>query len=670
MILLQASHITKQFDGHEVLLDASVVIQEGDRIALIGANGSGKSTLLRIIVGELTADSGDISLIRSASIGYVAQFIVEDEHDTVFRYVAKSFDHIRLMEQKMREFEISMAQPEIYGDTRKFNDLSTQYDLVQQEFTNLNGYAVETRIRRVLAGLRFPKEMHDLPVTALSGGQKTRLALARLLAVEPTLLILDEPTNYLDTDTLTWLEDYLVAYAGAVLMVSHDRYFLDKIAHTVYEMEKGQTTRYTGNYTAYVEEKANRFEEDTKRYEAQQQEIERLETFVQKNIVRATTTKRAQSRRKLLDKMVRLSSPTVSTAKLAVRFVAGRQSGKDLLRIANLQFGYPDKAMPGPLNLYVARGQRIALVGPNGIGKTTLLKTLVGQLPRLAGDVKWGTHADIGYYDQEQTGLDDSKTVLSQIWDEFPGFDITTIRTALGRFLFRGEDVTQPVSGLSGGERSRLSLCRLMLKRSNVLVLDEPTNHLDLMSKEVLEDSLQDYDGTLLFVSHDRYFIDALATHVVLLDESGFTTYIGNFTEYQMKRRDEQRWADEENEQKERRVQTSALPPQSDALSAAFTGSAMAHRSGGNGSGKRHIRSADLRKLRNRVDEFETAIATVEEQLNQLGSRMIAASVAQEFTELHAHQREHDALTQQHARLLADWEVVAAELEALETPEE
>jgi ATP-binding cassette subfamily F protein 3 len=654
MIVLQASHVQKQYDGNLVLKDATLVVKSKDRVALVGANGAGKTTLLRILVGLESADSGEVSFGKDVSVGYVAQYMDADDDVSVFDFVAASFHRIRQMEAELHALEATMARPDVYADSDKLETITARYARLQQAFDDAGGYAIEARVRRVLDGLAFPPAMHTQPVKSLSGGQKTRLSLARLLATEPDLLVLDEPTNYLDTTTLSWLEDYLRGYPGAVLVVSHDRYFLDQVTTVTYELQDGTTTRYEGNYSAYVEEKAARLEQAMKRYEAQQQEIQRIETFIQKNIARASTTKRAQSRRKLLMRMERLERPHDTDARMAVRFACARPTGRDVLRLEGLVVGYPGRPLAGPLDLHVLRGQRLAIIGPNGIGKSTLLKTLVGQIPPLAGTMVWGQHVDVGYYDQEQEDLDDDKTVLAQIHDEFPHLDLTTVRTALGRFLFRGEDVQRKVAGLSGGERSRLALCRLMLRQANVLVFDEPTNHLDLISKEVLEDALTDYEGTLIFVSHDRYFIDALATHVLRIDESGHRLYIGNYTDYLEKRADEEKWG------------TGAGPEQTTPTSGAKSGRSDETQRTEHNAAKTSVRSADLRKLRNRVTDLEEQISAIEAEQQALAAAMVEAADRQDYEAGQRLQADHERLEAEHQRLLQEWEELAEELEALE----
>ncbi len=661
MILVQASHIAKQFDGKEVLKDASLVVQSGERVGFIGNNGAGKSTLLRILIGEYAADSGSVSLAKGATMGYVAQFRVTDDSVSVFDFAAESFADLFAMEVRLRAMETEMAKPDVHGDEAVFRKLTEDYDVLRHEFEDRGGYGAEARIRRVLDGLQFPKEVHRLPVGVLSGGQKTRLALAKLLVSEPDVLVLDEPTNYLDTDTMDWLESYLISYRGAVLLVSHDRYFLDHVATSIVELENGCTTSYTGNYESYMEQKSANLEADIKRYEAQQEEIKRIETFVQKNIVRASTTKRAQSRRKLLEKMVRLERPSESTPKLALRFTCHRESGKDVLTSERLVFGYPDKPMTGsPLDLYVARGQRLAILGPNGIGKTTLLRTLVGELQPISGDVHWGQHVSLGYYDQEQTHLIESKTVLDLIWDEHPSLDITTIRTALGRFLFRGESVNSPVATLSGGEKSRLALCQLMMRQPNVLVMDEPTNHLDLLAKEVLEDALEDYEGTILMVSHDRYFIDAIATHILTLDADAHKLYIGNYSEYVQKRNEDEKWAQESELEN---VQNSVAKGR--VAGARDVTANVAETSAGMAEKPRVVRSADVRRLRDKIEACETRIAKLEARQAEIGELFLNPDTMRDGEKVASLQDELAKLGEEHDAQMEQWEALSLELDSL-----
>lgn len=662
MIVLQASHLAKQFDGHEVLMDASVTVGKSDRVALVGPNGAGKSTLLKILTGEMRCDTGDISLAKNAEVGYIAQYIQASDSTTVYEFVLAAFDELRQMERTLRTLEQRMAQPEIYENEAKFAEVSGQYDRLRRSFEEANGYAVEARVRRVLDGLRFTQEMSQQVVTSLSGGQKTRLSLARLLASEPSVLVLDEPTNYLDTDTLTWLEDYLKGYEGAILVVSHDRYFLDEVATAIVELENGRTTRYVGNYSAYVEQKAQRLEQDEKRYEAQQAEIAKMNEFVQKNIVRASTTKRAQSRRKLLEKMTLMDKPNANTPRIAVSFSAERPSGKDVLRVEQLSIGFPGKTLADHLDLYVSRGMRIAIVGPNGVGKTTLLRTLLSEQPPLCGEARFGQHVAIGYYDQEQENLAFNKSVIDLLWDEYPSLNQTTIRTALGRFLFRGEDVNKPVAGLSGGERSRLNLCRLMLQGANTLLFDEPTNHLDILAKEVLEDALQSFEGTILFVSHDRYFMDAIATHVAVLTSTGFKLYIGNYSEYREKLHEETKWQEVEGA-----VESGVSSADSPRLPAQLKGNVISSRSASSDSNGRRIRSSEVRKAREKVSSLESHIETLEARQVDIAHALNEAAMQQDIALTKSLQAELTTVELDHLTAVEDWEQASLALEALET---
>ncbi len=649
MIVLQASHIEKQFDGTTVLDDATLIVQARERIALIGANGAGKSTLLRILIGKLEKDAGEISVGKDVTLGYISQFVEADEKITVYEYVADAFADIYTIEKKLRILEARMALPDIYSIPAKFQTVSEEYATLQHQFEDLGGYGIEARIRRVLDGLGFPKTLQQIKVQNLSGGQKTRLSLARLLAWQPSLLVLDEPTNYLDTDTLTWLEVYLQGYEGALLMVSHDRYFLDQIATHIVELERGRTTAYTGNYSKYIEEKANRIEAAGKRYEAQQKEIAKIGDFIQKNIVRASTTKRAQSRRKMLSKMEHIDRPTIDSAHLALQFQTARPSGKDVLVVDNLTIGYENRPLAKHIQLRVARGDRVAIIGPNGTGKTTLLKTLLGELLPIGGDIQWGQHIQLGYYDQEQTTLSLHKSVLEQVWDEHPHLTNTEIRTALARFLFRENDIQKTVSALSGGERSRLNLCRLMLEQANTLLLDEPTNHLDLLSKEVLEDALSDYDGTLIFISHDRYFIDATATHIAVLSESGIRFYIGNYSDYRDKQANDEKWSEIE----EAKIMQSDLPMGRTQATAPFFDK------------RKRIRSSDVKKAEERIEQIEQHAQENEKQQTAIAMELSSAVLSQDIEKTKSLQAKLEQLQTEEANLLEEWSTAVVHLEEL-----
>lgn len=538
MIVLQVNQLTKSFLADEILSGVKLEVQHLDRVALVGRNGAGKSTLLKIIAGQMSYDSGDIIIPKDIQIGYLEQHAGLNSTLTIWNEMMTIFESLLAQEQLLRSLEQQMADPTVYENPTMYAKVMSEYDQLQHTFKDAGGYQYESDIRSVLHGMQFYSEDYDKPISSLSGGQRTRLALAKLLLSKPDLLILDEPTNHLDIETLSWLESYLKGYEGAILIVSHDRYFLDQVVSIVYEVSRHRVTKYPGNYSAYLDEKAKNYERDVKLYERQQDEKAKLEDFIQKNIARASTTKMAQSRRKMLERTEWMESPDGDEKSASFGFTIERQSGNDVLSVDELTIGYNDRTISRGINLRTFREDRIALVGPNGVGKSTLLKTIVKDLSPLAGSIRYGTNVQIGYYDQEQAKLSSNKSVLKELWDEWPLMNEKDIRTVLGRFLFSGEDVDKAVSSLSGGEKARLALAKLMMQKANFLILDEPTNHLDLDSKEVLENALIDYPGTLLFVSHDRYFINRIATKVVELSGTGSFEYLGDYDYYVEKKQE------------------------------------------------------------------------------------------------------------------------------------
>ncbi|EFI70616.1 ABC-F type ribosomal protection protein [Lysinibacillus sp. HST-98] len=538
MIVLQVNQLTKSFLADEILSGVKLEVQHRDRVALVGRNGAGKSTLLKIIAGQMSYDSGDIIIPKDIQIGYLEQHAGLNSTLTIWNEMMTIFESLLAQEQLLRSLEQQMADPTVYDNPTMYAKVMSEYDQLQHTFKDAGGYQYESDIRSVLHGMQFYSEDYDKPISSLSGGQRTRLALAKLLLSKPDLLILDEPTNHLDIETLSWLESYLKGYEGAILIVSHDRYFLDQVVSIVYEVSRHRVTKYPGNYSAYLDEKAKNYERDVKLFERQQDEKAKLEDFIQKNIARASTTKMAQSRRKMLERTEWMESPDGDEKSASFGFTIERQSGNDVLSADELTIGYNDRTISSGINLRTFREDRIALVGPNGVGKSTLLKTIVKDLSPLAGSIRYGTNVQIGYYDQEQAKLSSNKSVLKELWDEWPLMNEKDIRTVLGRFLFSGEDVDKAVSSLSGGEKARLALAKLMMQKANFLILDEPTNHLDLDSKEVLENALIDYPGTLLFVSHDRYFINRIATKVVELSGTGSFEYLGDYDYYVEKKQE------------------------------------------------------------------------------------------------------------------------------------
>lgn len=538
MILLQAENITKTYGIETILQDISLQVQTGERIGLVGINGAGKSTLMKILSGELSYDQGIVRKPKDVTMGYLSQNGGLESDRSIWDELLSVFTHLQEEERALRQLEEKMGDPAVLANEKQYNQILEDYSRRSELFKERGGYSYEGSIRGVLHGLRFAEMDIHTPIKTLSGGQKTRLALAKLLLQAPDILLLDEPTNYLDIETLTWLETYLLNYKGAILVVSHDRYFLDKLVTIVYEIERTKATRYIGNYSRFLDEKALRIEQDMRMYEKQQDEIAKLEDFIQRNIARASTTKRAQSRRKTLEKIDRMEKPIGGTKSAHFSFEINKMSGNEVLKVKNLSVGYPDAILSRHLTFDIEREERVALVGPNGIGKSTLLKTIVGHLETLHGNIQLGSNVAIGYYDQEQRELNESKTILAELWDDYPHMPEKDVRTILGNFLFSGDDVQKKIGDLSGGERARVSLSKLMLKEANFLIFDEPTNHLDIISKEVLENALFDYPGTILFVSHDRYFLNKIASRVLELSPEGVTSYLGNYDYYVEKKQE------------------------------------------------------------------------------------------------------------------------------------
>ena len=534
MILLQTSKLTKLYSGTPILENVQFEVKKGERIAVVGRNGAGKSTLLKMIADEIDFDSGEIHKPQSVILGYFAQSSHVNSNDTIYNEMLSVFAETIKLKGQLEELSLKMAEED--PSSEQYLRIIEQYQNLNHRFELMSGYTYESEINNILNRFKFNEIGFDQKISNLSGGQKTRLALAKLLLQKPDVLILDEPTNHLDIDTIEWLEGYLKKYSGAVVIVSHDRYFIDQIATTVYEIEYRKCTKYKGNYSDYIDQKAVSYASLMKQYEKQQKEISKMEDFISRNIVRASTTKRAQSRRKLLDKMERIEIPKINDKSIGITFEIDRRSGNDVLKVEDLTVGYPDQIISDHLDFQINRLDRVALIGPNGIGKSTILKTVAGDLPKLGGEVYYGKSLDMGYFDQEQANLTSNNTVLNEVWNYFPTRLEKDIRTLLGNFLFTGDDVFKTVNQLSGGEKVRLTLCKLMLQKNNFLLLDEPTNHLDIDSKEMLELSLEDYEGTVFFISHDRYFIDKIATRILEVTPHGVVSYLGNYSDYMEKK--------------------------------------------------------------------------------------------------------------------------------------
>jgi len=531
MIVLSAQNVSKSFGINTVLKDVSFTLHQGDRMGLVGVNGSGKSTLMRIIAGLDTSDSGKISMVRGTRVGYLAQQDMVTHGATIWAELEKVYEPVFAMEKRLRALEKEMELA--HTDPSLFSRLSSEYDRLLQVFEESDGYAWKSMVTGVLNGLGFKPSQYEQNVDSLSGGEKTRLCLARLLLQKPDLLLLDEPTNHLDMDTLQWLENYLSAYRGSVLVISHDRYFLDHVCNGMVEILMGTAEQYNGNYTRYIAQREERFETRIRAYELQQKEIERQQAIIARYRMfnREKSIRAAESREKALERMEKLEKP-IDERSIRFQFEARRRTGEDVLMIRDAGKSFGEKHLFSHLDLHVRAGDRIALIGPNGVGKSTLIKLITGEVESDSGDIRFGSNVDLGYYDQHQGSLHPEKTVLDEVWDRFPRMEQSDVRGALGMFLFTGDDVFQPIKTLSGGEKGRVALTALMLRKDNLLLLDEPTNHLDMDSREVLEDALSGFRGTIITVSHDRYFINRIADRILEMRTDGVTEYIGNYDDY------------------------------------------------------------------------------------------------------------------------------------------
>lgn len=635
MIILQANKIERSFAGEVLFDNISLQVDERDRIALVGKNGAGKSTLLKILVGEEEPTSGEINKKRDLSLSYLAQDSRFESSNTIYDEMLHVFDDLHKTEKTLRQMELAMGE-KTGADLEK---LMQDYDRLSEEFRQAGGFTYEADIRAILNGFKFDESMWQMKIEELSGGQNTRLALAKMLLEKPNLLVLDEPTNHLDIETIAWLENYLVNYSGALLIVSHDRYFLDKVATITLDLTKHSLDRYVGNYSSFVEQKEQKLLTEAKNYEKQQKEIAALEDFVNRNLVRASTTKRAQSRRKQLEKMERLDKPEAGTKSAHMTFHSDKTSGNVVLTVEEAAVGYDDQILSEPINLDIRKMNAVAIVGPNGIGKSTLIKSIVGQIPFIKGEARFGANVEVGYYDQTQSKLTPHNSVLDELWNDFKLTPEVEIRNRLGAFLFSGDDVKKTVGMLSGGERARLLLAKLSMENNNFLILDEPTNHLDIDSKEVLENALIDFDGTLLFVSHDRYFINRVATQVLELSEEGSTLYLGDYDYYLEKKAELEALA---------AAQAEAVP-----VSSTEEGT----------SNDYHLQKQnqkELRKITRRIEQLEAEMEELDQKIQEISETMHSTNDAADLVQL---QSELDQLTVQQEAVMEEWAELSEQVE-------
>ena len=635
MILLSAQNIQKSFGTNVVLKDASLVLQDGQRLGLVSVNGCGKSTLMKIIAGLEPYDGGTLTMQKGLRLGYLAQQGMVTPGKTVLEELEAVFEPVVAMEARLRQLEQDMAHTA--EDPVRLRQLGNQYDQLTRKFEESNGYGWRSTVQGVLAGLGFRKEQQGQLAELLSGGERTRLCLGRLLLQRPDVLLLDEPTNHLDLKSIAWLEDYLLGYKGAVLLVSHDRYFMDHVCDHMAELLLGSIESYDGNYTAYIQQRVQRFEIRMKAYEMQQKEIARQEAIIARyrSFNREKSIRAAESREKKLEKMERLEKPVEENA-IRFHFDIRRRTGEDVLMAEELKKGFNGRTLFEHVKLHLRAGDRIALIGDNGVGKSTLFKCLIGEEQFDEGTVRLGTGVDIGYYDQHQAHLHESKSVLDEVWDEFPRLEQSQVRGALGLFLFMGDDVFAPIATLSGGEKGRVALTKLMLRKDNLLLLDEPTNHLDMDSREVLEAALEDYPGTILAISHDRYFINRFATRVMVLEQGGVKEYLGNYDDY--------------FEKINRGQEPDGDLPQ-------ITRTAQDKE-------KRRSREATqrLKALKAAVAQAEAAVAQAEQEQAELEALMAAPETYQDAAKAAELGRRYQQIQQEVARRYEAWEQAEAEL--------
>lgn len=633
MIILQANKIERSFAGEVLFDNINLQVDERDRLALVGKNGAGKSTLLKILVGEEEPTSGEINKKKDISLSYLAQDSRFESENTIYDEMLHVFNDLRRTERQLRQMELEMGEK----SGEDLDKLMSDYDRLSENFRQAGGFTYEADIRAILNGFKFDESMWQMKIAELSGGQNTRLALAKMLLEKPNLLVLDEPTNHLDIETIAWLENYLVNYSGALIIVSHDRYFLDKVATITLDLTKHSLDRYVGNYSRFVELKEQKLVTEAKNYEKQQKEIAALEDFVNRNLVRASTTKRAQSRRKQLEKMERLDKPEAGKKSANMTFQSEKTSGNVVLTVENAAVGYDGEVLSQPINLDLRKMNAVAIVGPNGIGKSTFIKSIVDQIPFIKGEKRFGANVEVGYYDQTQSKLTPSNTVLDELWNDFKLTPEVEIRNRLGAFLFSGDDVKKSVGMLSGGEKARLLLAKLSMENNNFLILDEPTNHLDIDSKEVLENALIDFDGTLLFVSHDRYFINRVATHVLELSENGSTLYLGDYDYYVEKKATAEM------------SQTEEASTSNQAKEASPVNDYQAQKES----------QKEVRKLMRQIESLEAEIEELESQSQAISEQMLETNDADKLMELQA---ELDKISHRQEEAMLEWEELSEQV--------
>ncbi len=636
-MLITIDNLCKSFGQDEILKNIKMTVNEKCRYGLIGVNGAGKSTLLKIITGSLSHDSGELVKKPGLIIGYLEQNNGLERNSSIIVEMRKVFDDVLKAEAEMRRLENKMAELSNH-ESDEYRRIASEYNKHQAYFDSRDGYNIDVKIKTILNGMGFGDKDMNTVISTLSGGEKTRLAIAKLLLEEPELLILDEPTNHLDFKTLKWLEDYLISYNGAILAISHDRYFLDKIVSHIYEIERGKLYSYPGNYSAYLPQKAERRAREEKEYEMQQAEIAHMQEYIDKNMARASTSNSAKSRLKALEAMDILEKPDGDLKSMKLKFEYLKEPYKDVLTVENLEISVGEEPVKlcSDINISVKRGEKLAIIGDNGIGKSSFLKIIQGIIPKTFGEVTWGKNVSLSYYEQENLNLNSDKIALDELWDRFPDCPEAEIRRVLGNVLLTKDDVFKPVKIISGGERAKLAFCIIMLEKSNVLIMDEPTNHLDLTSKEVLEKALCDFGGTLIFVSHDRYLLNKVPDRIMEITRCGAEIYNGNFDSYR--------------EACERKAQQAAA--QAAELAQATAKSKISAPDSGFRS--KEQRRADAQR-KNRIKELERLIEDAEQRLAVLEEEMTREDVFSDYLLMTEKCNEADTLRQSLDKYFDEW---------------
>lgn len=642
MIILSCRHLTKSFGIDEILRDITFNINEGDKVGLIGPNGEGKSTLFKILTKQLDYDSGELFLDKNKTLGYLSQNLSLDSENTIYDEMLSVFSSLTELEDKIKTLEEKLNEPYDASNEEYHNKLIKDYTLSQELYENRGGYTFRGEISRVLKGLGFLEEDFNNQIINLSGGQKTRLALCKLLLRKPDLLLLDEPTNHLDLEAIEWLEEYLNGYKGTVFVISHDRFFLDSVTNTTFELIGGKIHCYNASYTKFLELRKKDIEARLKAYNLQQAEIKRQEEIIEKfrSFNREKSVRAAESRQKALDKMDRLEAPEVIKEASKISFETLVKSGNDVLHIENLKKSY-DSLLFENVNLDLKRGEKVALIGENGRGKTTLFKIIMGMLKQDSGSVSLGKNVFTGYYDQEQSNLNLHKTIIDEVWDDFPNLTTTEVRNYLASFLFTGDDVFKEISLLSGGEKCKINLLKLMLSKANLLLLDEPTNHLDIMSREALEDAILSYDGTLIVISHDRYFLNKVINKIVELQENGLKTYLGNYNYYMDKKANPNRYEDIDEEINQGKTKTKIKEERK----------------------KKKSAEKSARALRAQLRDVEKLIPQKEEELEKLQGMLCTEEVYSNPEESVRVNKEINSVQEEIDSLYATWEELSESLE-------